>query len=109
MANRFFQPGVQRSAKVDDLFARIASRYDLLNDLQSLGLHRHWKRLVVNLVQPHSNSLALDLCCGTGDIAWSLAKRSATVMALDFSDRMLQVARQRSAGMLGRNIEGSAL
>jgi len=47
VSNVFYVPGEQRAAKVGDLFATIARRYDLLNDLQSFGLHRWWKRRVV--------------------------------------------------------------
>ena len=52
--NKFHQPGEQRAAKVEDLFAIVAPRYDLINDLQSLGLHRRWKRTLVKMagVQP---------------------------------------------------------
>ena len=44
MANPFFIPGEQRAEKVNELFTVIAAKYDLINDLQSLGLHRYWKR-----------------------------------------------------------------
>jgi demethylmenaquinone methyltransferase/2-methoxy-6-polyprenyl-1,4-benzoquinol methylase len=96
MANEYFQPGEQRAAKVNDLFAGIARRYDLLNDLQSFGLHRRWKRRVVALSNPKPGDRALDLCCGTGDISFALAARGAEVTGLDFSEKMLDVARQRT-------------
>ena len=51
-SNKFLQPGEQRAARVNDLFALIASRYDLINDLQSLGLHRRWKRAMVGRASP---------------------------------------------------------
>ena len=51
MSNTFYVPGEQRAAKVNDLFASIAGRYDLINDLQSFGLHRGWKRRVVTLAR----------------------------------------------------------
>src|SRR5258708_13707462 len=92
MANSFFDPGSQRGAKVNDLFTRIASRYDLLNDLQSFGLHRYWKRRVVELADPSIGSRALALCCGTGDIARGLARRGAPVVGLGFVDPMLKGA-----------------
>ncbi len=95
MANSFFDPGSQPGAKVNDLFTRIASRYDLLNDLQSFGLHRYWKRRVVEMAAPHPGARALDLCCGTGDIARGLARRGAAVVGLDFVERMLKVAEER--------------
>jgi demethylmenaquinone methyltransferase/2-methoxy-6-polyprenyl-1,4-benzoquinol methylase len=91
----FHSPGEQRAARVDDLFAAIARRYDLLNDLQSLGLHRRWKRRVVELAAVPSGGRALDLCCGTGDIAFALARRGADVTGLDFSREMLAIAEAR--------------
>src|SRR5205809_3944707 len=96
MANRFYDPGEQRSDRVRDLFARIAPRYDLINDLQSFGLHRWWKRQVVKLAKVQTGQRALDLCCGTGDVAFALARQGAEVVGLDFSERMLEIARQRS-------------
>ena len=95
MSNAFFAPGEQRAAKVNDLFARIARRYDLINDLQSFGLHRIWKRRVADLARVAPGSRALDLCCGTGDLAFALARRGAETTGLDFSPQMLAVAAQR--------------
>jgi demethylmenaquinone methyltransferase/2-methoxy-6-polyprenyl-1,4-benzoquinol methylase len=96
VSNVFHTPGEQRAAKVNDLFAAIARRYDLLNDLQSFGLHRHWKRRVVELAAVQSGNRALDLCCGTGDIAFALARCGAEVTGLDFSQNMLEVAEARN-------------
>lgn len=98
MANPFFDPGKQRSAKVHELFARIAPRYDLINDLQSFFLHRYWKRRVIKVARPQPGEPALDVCCGTGDIALRLAAAGARVVGLDFSERMLAVASGRSPG-----------
>jgi demethylmenaquinone methyltransferase/2-methoxy-6-polyprenyl-1,4-benzoquinol methylase len=95
VSNVFYAPGEQRAAKVNDLFASIARRYDLLNDLQSFGLHRLWKRRVVNLAKVQTGNRALDLCCGTGDIALALAKNGAETIGLDFSEKMLAVAEAR--------------
>ncbi len=97
MTNKYYDPGRQRAAKVQALFTRIASRYDLMNDLQSFGLHRRWKRRVVELARPRPGARALDLCCGTGDIALGLADAGAKVVGLDFTEPMLQVARARDA------------
>jgi demethylmenaquinone methyltransferase/2-methoxy-6-polyprenyl-1,4-benzoquinol methylase len=97
MANKFYDPGDQRAVKVKALFARIASRYDLINDLQSFGLHRYWKRRVVRLARPVPGCRALDVCCGTGDLALALARNGADVVGLDFSDKMLEVAAKRAA------------
>jgi demethylmenaquinone methyltransferase/2-methoxy-6-polyprenyl-1,4-benzoquinol methylase len=95
VSNEFYAPGELRARKVNDLFARIARRYDFLNDLQSFGLHRLWKRRVVKLAQIKSGNHAIDLCCGTGDIAFALAKNGAETIGLDFSAEMLGVAAQR--------------
>jgi demethylmenaquinone methyltransferase/2-methoxy-6-polyprenyl-1,4-benzoquinol methylase len=95
VSNVFYAPGESRAAKVNDLFARIARRYDLLNDLQSFGLHRNWKRRVAELAKVSPGSRALDLCCGTGDLAFALAQRGAETTGLDFSPQMLAVAAQR--------------
>ena len=95
MANRFYDPGEQRSAKVRDLFAAIAPRYDLINDLQSFGLHRWWKRRSIQLASVRPGEHALDLCCGTGDLAFALARHGAQVVGLDFSAPMLAVAQAR--------------
>lgn len=98
MANKFYSPGDQRAAKVNELFAAIAPRYDLLNDVQSLGLHRRWKRRVVELAAVRAGERALDLCCGTGDLAFALAARGAQVVGLDFNEPMLAVAGEKSQG-----------
>jgi demethylmenaquinone methyltransferase/2-methoxy-6-polyprenyl-1,4-benzoquinol methylase len=97
MGNAYFDPGSQRAAKVKELFARIAPRYDLINDLQSAGLHRLWKRKVLALARPAPGERALDLCCGTGDLALALASAGATVAGLDFSGEMLRIAHNRMA------------
>ncbi|MFZ1071801.1 MAG: bifunctional demethylmenaquinone methyltransferase/2-methoxy-6-polyprenyl-1,4-benzoquinol methylase UbiE [Verrucomicrobiia bacterium] len=95
MSNVFYTPGEQRAVKVNDLFAAIARRYDLLNDLQSFGLHRRWKRRAVELAAVKPGDRALDLCCGTGDLALALARRGAEVAGLDFSGAMLEIAELR--------------
>ena len=86
MANKFYQPGQDRAAKVNDLFATIAPRYDFINDLQSFRLHRAWKRRLVRMAGVGAGQRALDLCCGTGDVAFALAATGAEVVGLDFSE-----------------------
>jgi demethylmenaquinone methyltransferase/2-methoxy-6-polyprenyl-1,4-benzoquinol methylase len=95
VSNVFYVPGEQRAAKVNDLFATIARRYDLINDLQSFGLHRRWKRRVAKLAAVKPGQRALDLCCGTGDLALMLAQCGADATGLDFSPQMLEVAETR--------------
>jgi len=95
MSNEFYDPGEERAAKVKELFARIAPRYDLINDLQSFGLHRYWKRRLVGFARPKPGERALDLCCGTGDLTQALAQAGADAVGLDFSERMLEAARAK--------------
>jgi demethylmenaquinone methyltransferase/2-methoxy-6-polyprenyl-1,4-benzoquinol methylase len=97
MANAYYQPGEERAARVNNLFARIAPRYDLINDLQSLWLHRLWKQRLIRMANPRPGQPALDLCCGTGDVALALARHGAEVTGLDFSEPMLAIARERSS------------
>jgi demethylmenaquinone methyltransferase/2-methoxy-6-polyprenyl-1,4-benzoquinol methylase len=101
VTNKFYTPGQQRAARVNELFDTIAPRYDLINDLQSFGFHRVWKRRLVRLATAEGRGRALDLCCGTGDITFALARRGLSVTGLDFSEPMLAVARQRLAHWSG--------
>ncbi|MGP8199176.1 MAG: ubiquinone/menaquinone biosynthesis methyltransferase [Limisphaerales bacterium] len=101
MSNIFYQPGEQRAAKVGDLFAAIAPRYDLINDVQSLGLHRRWKRALLTMAEVKPGDRALDLCCGTGDIAFALQAAGAEVVGIDFSPAMLEVAQERAKNAAG--------
>jgi demethylmenaquinone methyltransferase / 2-methoxy-6-polyprenyl-1,4-benzoquinol methylase len=95
MANKFYAPGEERAAKVNDLFATVASRYDLMNNLQSFGLHRWWKRKLVQLATVRPGERALDVCCGTGDLSFGLARQGARVVGLDFTRPMLAMAESR--------------
>ena len=87
----------RHTQKVDQLFGAIAARYDLVNDIQSLGLHRIWKRRVVVLANFNEGETGLDLCCGTGDIAIGLAKRGGAVVGMDLNRPMLLQAAARLA------------
>lgn len=79
------------------LFATIADRYDLITRLLSYGQDRKWKARIAELSQIAPGMRALDLACGTGDIAFALADRGAQVAGLDITHRMLQLARAKSA------------
>jgi demethylmenaquinone methyltransferase/2-methoxy-6-polyprenyl-1,4-benzoquinol methylase len=85
------------------LFSTIADRYDLITVLLSFGLDRRWKRRAVDLAAPLPGARALDLACGTGDIAFGLSDRGASVVGLDVTHRMLALARlRRFAGSAGQ-------
>jgi demethylmenaquinone methyltransferase/2-methoxy-6-polyprenyl-1,4-benzoquinol methylase len=92
MSRGYYVPGDQRAAKVKELFAGIARRYDLLNDVQSFRLHRRWKRRLIQMAAPGPGLRALDVCCGTGDLTKALARGGADTIGLDFSEAMLEVA-----------------
>jgi demethylmenaquinone methyltransferase / 2-methoxy-6-polyprenyl-1,4-benzoquinol methylase len=104
VSNAFYAAGESRAVKVNDLFAAIARRYDLINDLQSFGLHRLWKRRVVRLAQIKPGDRALDLCCGTGDLALALAQQGAATTGLDFSQPMLAVAARRQCDLKSQTL-----
>lgn len=97
MPESFYAADETRAQRVNELFAKIAPRYDLINDLQSFGLHRLWKRRLIQLAAVRPGMQALDLCCGTGDVAFALADAGAQVTACDFSAPMLEVAKNRSS------------
>jgi ubiquinone/menaquinone biosynthesis methyltransferase len=84
------------------LFATIADRYDLITVLLSYGRDRAWKRRLVSMSDAAAGIKALDLACGTGDIAFAVADRGADVVGLDVTHRMIEIARtkaqDRSAG-----------
>jgi demethylmenaquinone methyltransferase/2-methoxy-6-polyprenyl-1,4-benzoquinol methylase len=108
-----FKPG--DPAAVEQLFDQIAPRYDLLNDLLSLGLHRVWKRQAVAWLQPRAGQRLVDLCCGTGDLALVLAPKvrpGGEVVGIDAAGAPLQVAAGRSARQRWLNVhwqQGDAL
>jgi len=97
MASKFFVPGTERAPRVEDLFATIAPRYDVINDLQSFGMHRFWKARMVAEAALKPGDRALDVCCGTGDVTFRLARTGADAVGFDFSHPMLAVAAGRSA------------
>ena len=80
----------KRAGRIRALFDRIAPRYDLINDLQSFGLHRIWKRKLLDLASPQASDVALDVCCGTGDIALALGRKAGRVYGVDFSAGKLE-------------------
>ena len=111
-------PIEEKQALVDDVFERVARRYDLMNDLMSGGLHRAWKEVLVTAVNPPKGDRGfalLDVAGGTGDIAFRVigeggAGTRATVC--DINSEMLEVGRER-AMKSGRDtqvsfIEGNA-
>src|SRR5882762_2860626 len=92
-----------KQAMVDEVFDKVAPRYDLMNDLMSGGLHRVWKDILVTAVNPPRNERsfsALDVAGGTGDVAFRIAQAGGTgtrVTVCDINEEMLAVGRERAA------------
>jgi demethylmenaquinone methyltransferase / 2-methoxy-6-polyprenyl-1,4-benzoquinol methylase len=93
------------SRKVREMFTKIAPRYDLLNHLLSLQLDRMWRARTVRILRPileRPNAEVLDLCCGTGDLAFALQRKTkGRVWGGDFAHTMLVRAREKDAAEAG--------
>jgi demethylmenaquinone methyltransferase / 2-methoxy-6-polyprenyl-1,4-benzoquinol methylase len=95
----------ETSRRVREMFSGIAPRYDLLNHLLSGRLDNVWRRRVARRFAPtlaRADSRVLDLCCGTGDLAFALARNGAAqITGADFSHEMLALARRKAAARDG--------
>ncbi len=99
-------PEEEKARRVAEVFDSVATRYDLMNDLMSLGLHRLWKRYAIGVSGVREGQRVLDLAGGTGDLAVLLAGRvgaSGSVVVADINRSMLQVGRERldDRGLVG--------
>lgn len=86
---------------VHDLFTRVAPHYDQMNNLISLGTQNGWRKKFFKELKVEAGDFALDLCCGTGDLAIALAKQvgpSGNVIGLDFNQKMLGLADKKIRG-----------
>jgi demethylmenaquinone methyltransferase / 2-methoxy-6-polyprenyl-1,4-benzoquinol methylase len=82
------------------MFDRIAGVYDLMNTAMTAGLHHRWRERAADLAGLEAGDRALDVCCGTGDLALALALRvgpEGSVIGADFSEPMLELARRKAA------------
>ena len=92
--------GVLEEAQVRAMFDRIAGLYDRMNGVMTAGLHHQWRRRAADLADLPPGGRALDVACGTGDLALELATRvgpGGTVIGTDFSERMLDLARRKAS------------
>jgi demethylmenaquinone methyltransferase/2-methoxy-6-polyprenyl-1,4-benzoquinol methylase len=99
VTNKYLSYDDERAPKVRAMFSRLAERYDLVNDVMSFGMHRHWKRETVRLALNgrKERPRLLDLCCGTGDMTFRAGEMKAgRVVGADFTIPMLAVARRRA-------------
>ncbi len=92
----------EKQTLVNEVFHSVASRYDLMNDLMSMGLHRVWKDIMINTLNPPKGDAPfalLDVAGGTGDIAFRAAKASGAgfrAIVCDINEDMLRVGRERA-------------
>jgi len=91
-------PAENKSATVRRVFDSVAERYDVMNDLMSLGLHRLWKSFTISVARPRAGERVLDIATGSGDLAAALARRvlpGGEVWITDINRRMLERGRDR--------------
>ena len=86
----------EKTRRVGKVFSSVARRYDLMNDLMSGGLHRLWKDRFVARVKPRAGEEILDMAGGTGDVAFRMARRGASVTVSDINADMLGEGQKRA-------------
>jgi demethylmenaquinone methyltransferase/2-methoxy-6-polyprenyl-1,4-benzoquinol methylase len=79
------------------MFDRIARVYDLMNSVMTAGMHHRWRERAAELAAVGPGKRALDVATGTGDLAMALRRRGADVVGIDFSERMLELARSKAS------------
>lgn len=95
------------SETVHKMFSSIAGKYDIANDVLSFGMHRLWRKHIVRALELKEGDRIIDLCTGTGDVALELAPHvgnSGKVFGIDFVDKMIELANQKSQA---QNVEFS--
>ena len=106
-------PEAEKESRVREVFDRVAPRYDLMNDLMSLGLHRLWKAFAVSVARLRPGERVLDVASGSGDLAQAFARRvgpTGEVWATDINRSMLERGRDRllDAGCLAPAVQCDA-
>jgi demethylmenaquinone methyltransferase/2-methoxy-6-polyprenyl-1,4-benzoquinol methylase len=86
----------EKTERVGAVFSSVARKYDIMNDAMSGGMHRLWKDRFVRRVKPRPEEQILDMAGGTGDIAFRMAARGATVTVSDINQDMLDVGIERA-------------
>ena len=93
-------PEGEKVRRVGEVFRSVASNYDLMNDLMSMGLHRYWKRFAIEMSGVRAGSRVLDVASGSGDLAAAFARRvgpTGQVWMTDINAAMLEVGRDKLA------------
>ena len=91
-------PEAEKAKKVQGVFTSVASKYDVMNDVMSLGIHRIWKEAMMDWLAPRPSQKLLDVAGGTGDISFKFLKRAGSGHAtvLDITENMLIEGRKRA-------------
>jgi demethylmenaquinone methyltransferase/2-methoxy-6-polyprenyl-1,4-benzoquinol methylase len=101
-------PESEKAGMVHGVFTNVASKYDIMNDVMSVGIHRVWKDAMMDWLAPRPGQRLLDVAGGTGDIAFRFLKRakSAEAVVLDMTESMLIEGRTRAeAGAMADNLD----
>ena len=101
-------PEADKAGLVHGVFSSVASKYDIMNDLMSVGIHRIWKDAMMDWLAPRNGQRLLDVAGGTGDIAFRFLKRApgANAVVCDLTENMLNAGAQRAdAKALGDKID----
>ena len=89
----------KKNIEVKTIFNKISYRYDFLNSLLSFGLHKFWKKKLVDLLKPQQGEVWADLCCGTGDLAFLICKRvgpNGSITGIDSAKEILNIAKKKA-------------
>jgi demethylmenaquinone methyltransferase/2-methoxy-6-polyprenyl-1,4-benzoquinol methylase len=88
----------EKAGMVHGVFTRVASKYDIMNDVMSVGIHRIWKDAMMDWLAPRPGTRLLDVAGGTGDVSFRYLKRApgAHATVLDMTESMLVEGRQRA-------------
>ena len=97
----------KKNIEVKTIFNKISYRYDFLNSLLSFGLHKLWKKKLVDLLKPQQGEDWADLCCGTGDLAFLICKRvgpNGSITGIDSAKEILNIAKKKAEGVKNKFI-----
>ena len=98
----------EKKMLVQKVFNKVFDKYDLMNDIMSLGSHRLWKKQMISWLSPNKNTILLDMSSGTGDITKLFLKHiknKGTVYAVDPNSKMMEIAKKKLAKYNRNNIK----